>query len=107
MDTKFRNSEGKVIGKVSGDVFSKRVLASRHLLKALDAWGIDKSVIDSLVKEGVQNIVIYEKEGGIYYEVSVEDFVAKGIEGDFGHGRQIFLPRTNFTKKKKLMDKNA
>jgi hypothetical protein len=100
MNTKFENSEGKVIGKISGDVFSKRVFASKHLLRALDAWGIDKSVIDSLVKEGVKKIVIYEKEGGIYYEVSVEDFVAKGIEADFGHGKQIFLPRTYFEKKK-------
>ena len=101
MKTKFKNSSGKIIGKVSGDVFSKRVIQSKHLFRALDAWGMDKSVIDNLVREGVKKIVIHEKEGDIDYEVSVEDFVAKGIEGDFGHGKQIFLARVNFKKVEK------
>jgi hypothetical protein len=43
-------------------------------------------------------IIIHEKEEDIDYEASVKDFVEKGIEGDFGQGKQIFLPQGNFEK---------
>jgi hypothetical protein len=101
MDTKFKNASGKVIGKVSGDVFCKKVVKSKHLLRKWNAWGIDKAVVDSLIRNGIKQIIVHEKEENIDYETSVKDFVEKGIKEDFGHGDQIFLSLENFTKEAK------
>jgi len=96
----FRNKQGKMIGKTSDGIFSKRVKKSKHLLRKWDAWGIDKTVLDTIVREGLQDIVIHELEENIVYKVSVKDFVEKGILADFGHSNQIFLPIVNFNKEK-------
>ena len=94
----FRNSNGKVIGRISGNVFEKSVKKSKHLLRKWNSWGIDKTVLNSLVRDGVQEIVIHEKEENLDYSVSVKEFIQEGIEGDFGHSKQIFLPLVYFNK---------
>jgi hypothetical protein len=99
MDTKYRNASGKIIGKVSGDAYCTKVVKSKHLLRKWDAWGIDKTVMDNLIRNGISKIIIHEKEEDFDYETSVKDFVEKGIEEDFGHGKQIFLPLVNFQRK--------
>ena len=93
-----RNASGKVIGEVSDGRFTKRVKKSKHLLRKWDAWGIDKTVLDTLMKKGIQDVVITEAEENIIYSASVKDFEEKGIQADFGHSKQIFLPLTNFNK---------
>jgi hypothetical protein len=98
MNTKFRNSEGKLFGTVLRDVFIKHVKKSKHLFRKLNAWGIDKDIVDSFVSNGVQIIFIHEEEENMDYTVSVKDFLEKGIEGDYGKGKQIFLPLENFRK---------
>ena len=98
METKFKNSSGKIIGRIKGDIFEKTV-KKNHLFKKYNAWGIDKTVVDSLVKEKIPRIVIHDREEKIDYETSVKEFFEKGIEGDFGHGEQIFLSLENFEKK--------
>jgi hypothetical protein len=87
----YKNFKGKFIGKISEDTFCKNVKKSKHLLRKWNAWGIDKAIVDSLMRDGVQKIRVHEKEENIDYETSVKDFVEKGVEGDFGHGKQIFL----------------
>ena len=101
MNTQYKNSSGKIIGKVSGDVFCKKVVKSKHLLRKWDAWGIDKTVMDNLIRNGISKIIIHEKEEDVDYETSVKDFVEKGKEEDFGHGKQMFLSLVNFKKEEK------
>jgi hypothetical protein len=62
MDTRFKNASGKIIGEVSGDVFCKRVVKSKHLLRKWNAWGIDKTVMDNLIINGIRKIIIHEKK---------------------------------------------
>ncbi len=94
----FKNTGGKIIGKTTGNVFEKRVKKSKHLLRKWDSWGIDKVVLDSLVRDGIQKIIIHETEEKIGYSIPVKDFAEKGIEADFGYSKQIFLPLVYFDK---------
>jgi len=94
----FKNSSGKFIGKITGNVFEKKVKKSKHLLRKWISWGIDKSVLDILVRDGIQKIIIHETEEKIDYSVPVKNFAEKGIEADFGYSRQIFLPLVFFDK---------
>lgn len=96
----FKNSNGKIIGKISRNVFVKKVKKSKHLLRKWNSWGIDEEVVDELVKEGIQNIKIHETEEQEIYLVSVKEFAEKGVLADFGHSRQIFLPLAKFNKEK-------
>jgi hypothetical protein len=100
MDNQYRNSSGKIIGKISGDVFCRNVKKSKHLLRKWNAFGIDKAVLDNLIRNGIQKIKVHETEEDIDYETSIKDFVEKGIEAEFANcGKQIFLPLENFDKK--------
>ena len=97
----FRNPGGKIIGRISENAFCRKVKKSQHLFRKWNAWGIDKAVVESLVRDEIPRILIHDKEEKIDYEVSVKDFAEKGIEGEFGHGEQIFLPLENFEKHNK------
>ena len=68
-------------------------------MRKWNSFGIDKTVLDSLVRDGIQEIIIHEKEEKIDYSVSVKEFVEKGIGADFGHSKQIFLPLVFFSTK--------
>jgi hypothetical protein len=96
----YKNIQGKMIGKISHGIFCKQVKKSKHLLRKWNAWGIDQTILDDLVKEGIQEIAIYELEENTVYSVSVKDFVEKGILADFGYSNQVFLPIVNFKKEK-------
>lgn len=96
MNKQYKNTNGKIIGEISDKVFCKKVIKSKHLLRKWNAWGIDKSVVDSLVRDGIQKIIVHDKEEKINYEISVKNFVEKGLEADLGHSMQIFLPLEYF-----------
>ena len=94
----YTNQKRKNIGGVSGDTFSKKVKKSKHLLRKWEAWGMDKKVLDDLVCNGVQKVIIHETEENKDYIVTVKDFAEKGIEADFGHSSQVFLPLVYFNR---------
>jgi hypothetical protein len=96
MNGYFTNQKGKRIGTVSGDTYSKKVKKSKHLLRILNAWGIDKEVVDHLARSGVTKVLIHESEEKIDYFVPLSEFIEKGILRDFGHSPQVFLPITSF-----------
>jgi hypothetical protein len=101
MNVRYKNSEGKIFGTTLQNTFWKNVKKSKHLFRKLNAWAIDKGIVDDLINNGIQTIVIHEDEENINYEISVKDFVEKGIEGEFPEcGKQIFLPLENFERKK-------
>lgn len=91
----FKNSQGKIIGDLTDNVFSKTVEGSKHLMKIFDAYGVDRDVLNKLPKDC--KIQITDKETGILYEADRETFRLKGIKKDFGHSIQYFLPRKHFT----------
>lgn len=95
----FRNAKGKIVGELVNDIYRKKVEGSKHLLKMMDAWGIDKSIVVELVSHGAQEIRILDTESDIVYSVPVTEFVDKSVVRDFGETEQMFLSRHFFTKK--------
>jgi hypothetical protein len=92
----FKNKQQKTIGAVKGNAFEKYVKKSKHLFRKWNAWGIDKTIVDGLIRDGIEIIKIHETEEKIDYSIPVKDFFQKGIEADFGHSKQIFLPVIHF-----------
>lgn len=87
--------EGKVIGVLEDNVFSKQVIEAKHLMWTLDAWGIDKEVFDKLLTTALIRIT---DEKGKVYEASGQMYLKHGVVRDRGHRLQIFLSRRYFDK---------
>lgn len=89
-------------------IFTKKVKLSKHLLRVMDAWGIDLEYFKSKLLPDKYLIRIEEQEEKKVYEVEAGTFYTKGVVRRFGtHGSQIFLPRQYFntdnTKQAKLL----
>ena len=93
----FRNKKNQIIGELSKKVFRKRVKLSKHLLKMMDAWGIDESVIDSLKDHRCEEIRLLDEEHNIVYSIPFDEFRNRGILKDFGESPQLFVSRDFFT----------
>lgn len=91
----FKNQKGQKIGWLDEHgVFRKVVSSSRHRLKVMDAWGIDKRVVDEL-DGSCKEIKIKDDETGIVYHCTFETFKEIGVLRDFV-GEQVFLPLKYF-----------
>ena len=94
---KIFNSSGKAIGTLEGAVFTKTVRKSKHFLRALQAWGTDKQVLEYLKAEGCAVVRLLDRESGLTYEAPLDRIFSGGIEKDFGFGVQVFLPEREWT----------
>lgn len=77
-------------GVLEDGVFSKRVRRSRHLHRALNAWGFDAGLMDDLGAR-VTGLVVTDTQSGEVWYVSGDVFRAERTEKDYGYGRQYFL----------------
>ena len=91
-----RLPDGKVAGRLEGDVFIKPVAGSRHMLRTPRAWAIDAELYEQ-VRPSIQRLVIQDKETGIGYYVSAEVFDRFRGVLDRGFGRQYFLSLTRWS----------
>ncbi len=92
MEKIFKNSEGKVIGSIKDSIFVKTVKKSKHFMRVLNSWGIDKAVLDSLQREGVKEIHIRDTEEKKLYKATVDRFLFSGETRDMkSWGVQVFL----------------
>ena len=82
---------GKVIGHFEQNKFIKEVCGSKHKLKYPPAWAIDAEAFDKEVKFNATDIVVIDRETGIKYQTTVENFERHKGELDRGWGRQYFL----------------
>ncbi|GFP35660.1 hypothetical protein HKBW3S43_01449 [Candidatus Hakubella thermalkaliphila] len=88
----------RCVGEIDGRLFRKKVKKSCHLMRALDAWAVQAEVVERAQKEGIDMVVVEDVESGVTYLVPLDLLRQKGIQRDFGHGPQIFLPRRFWNK---------
>lgn len=97
MNKEYYNDDGKVIGwveELNGSmVFRKKVYESKHLMRKLDAWGIDESVYESIKSQWVEKLQVLDAENSTLYEIPFGRFESNMIVRDYGFGRQVFVPR--------------
>lgn len=78
-------------GYLRNGIYRKHVNKSKHLFKAMDAWGIDKAIVDDLKILGCKTIRIKEHDENVIYTVEFSTFCELGVERTF-QDTQIFLP---------------
>lgn len=94
-----RNAEGKSLGVYHEEqnVLYKRVKASQHLFRKLDAWGVDEAFVRDTLKPGGK-IILYSSEEEKEYSATRETLLEKAKYLHFaGHGLQLFLPRSEWS----------
>jgi hypothetical protein len=94
----YTNKRGQRVGELRDGIFRKKVSGSKHLLKMMDAWGIDSSIVDELEKQGVAEIRIKDIETESVYKTSLDVFLGHSVSRDFGAGEQRFLSRKFFDR---------
>ncbi|MHA1940058.1 MAG: hypothetical protein ACW97O_17830 [Candidatus Thorarchaeota archaeon] len=82
---------GKIVGTIENNTFTKQVTGSKHQLRRPPAWSIDAQAFDEQIKPQADEIVIFDKESGIKYHTPVETFDQFKRELDRGFGRQYYL----------------
>jgi len=89
---------GLVVEGPEGRELVKRVRGSKHLLRSADAWGLDAGRAESLRRDGVGMVRVHDLETGICYSASLDYLLEHGFRRDFGHGPQVFLPRSQWSR---------
>ena len=99
------------VGEINDEtkVFLKQVKRSKHLLRALDAWGIDYNCAVDVVLPLSKYIVVQDTEDKMFY-VTRPATIGYYLNEKFhlsdkamvkhfkGHAAQIFLPRRHWKK---------
>ncbi len=78
---------------VSGNVFTKEVVRSKHLFRAANAYSVDTAQLEYFAAQGVSEIYFHEQDTGETYTTSTAAFQEHGFEKQYGgYSRQTFLP---------------
>jgi hypothetical protein len=64
--------------------------ASKHYCFKYKAIGIDEWAFAQMIFMHADSIKVTDKDSGITYLISVQDFYAKSIKDDLGWGMQLF-----------------
>lgn len=86
------NSAGRVVGKVDGSVFHKRVSGDRHMLRSPRGWAIDADTLADLLAWGVAEVRVTDTETWTIYSASPDEFSQHGVTFNRGFGPQVVLP---------------
>jgi len=100
MRKNFYNRKLQLIGWYNGrdKAYRKVVSNKKHLLKIMDAWGIERYVIDDLTqKYETKQIRIKETDKNEVFIISIEDFLKHAVERNF-ETTQMFVSRKYFKK---------
>jgi hypothetical protein len=87
----------KVVGRVEGDVFSKSIRGSRHMLRHPRALAFDVSTLNEAEMIGAKWVEVFDLDYKTVYRASIRLIWEKGRRFSRGFGEQIFLTLENFT----------
>jgi hypothetical protein len=87
-----------VIGFIEDGVFYKEIKGSIHILRKLDAIGIDAHIFKTVIEPNLSAIVVRDSETGISYTTTPEIIKKKGEYRHYKpHRAQVFLARVYWT----------
>lgn len=87
----------RVVGEVKRGIFSKRIVASRHMLRTPRAIALDVDSLRQAKDYGAHTIRITDGETGRVYSADYEHFMRYSFELDRGHGLQRALMLDRWT----------
>lgn len=89
----------KFIGLLEGGTLQIERSKKKHFYRKLNAYGMDRELLEKLKDMDCRVIQLHEKESGDIYEADLEMFLKKGLPNHYqGHGAQLFLPLRRWTK---------
>lgn len=89
---------GRIVGKVIGDTFHKRVKASKHFLRLPQAICFDVQSLFDAREAGASFCEVFDIESERAYRASIHEVLQQGFSLDRGHGAQIALLLGKWTK---------
>ena len=96
------NKRDRYIGTYYPDInkFYKEVFKSKHLFRAINAWGIDSKLFTEVLEPKNSLIHIYDKEKRVDYKIDAQSFKKYSLFFHFKNGEdnehQIFCPIHRF-----------
>lgn len=81
----------KPIGFVSGGIFRKTIVGSKHMLRSPRAIAFDTCTLDAAERAGAAHVSVTDSETGMVYMASIADVRRYGFNIARGHGQQIGL----------------
>jgi hypothetical protein len=91
----YRDSRGKMIGKLDEGIFKKTVQKSKHLFRASNSWAIQERVLSDLAD--YVRIEIFDKEEKILYVTTATEWRKRGTYLEFGnYGLRAYLALEHF-----------
>jgi hypothetical protein len=95
-----RRLAGIITRREGKTLFEKQVQSSKHFLKILNGWGFQEELLNEFKVHNVEEIHVEDVESSKKYITSLFTLIRNGIQGDYGHGMQIFLPLKFWTETK-------
>jgi len=75
----------------SGLVYRKKVKRSKHFMRIVKGYGIQKEVFDKYLRGKKGRIIIREEDTGEFLVASIKTWTEHSRSGNYGDGKQIFL----------------
>jgi len=96
--TPIYRADGKIIGAIRGDVFIKRVDASKHFLRVPPAIGFDVDAIVTARERGAKFAEVFDRESKHTYRAPLSLIESRGFVVNRGYGHQVALPLKDWTR---------
>lgn len=90
------NNDGKVIGFLNAETFTKHVKKSKHLFRKANAWAVDTAALEKALKAGANMLEIIDLDEEKHYLIEAAKFAEHGKVINFGYGEQKLLPLRYF-----------
>ncbi len=84
-------ADGRIVGKVVGDRFCKRVRGSIHRLTTPPGWALDSQSLTDAESHGARVVEIHDTETGITYSAPIGLVRERGFALNRGYGHQVVL----------------
>jgi hypothetical protein len=89
-------ANGRIVGQVKGNAFTKTVSGSKHFLRSPKAIALDTQSVADARKAGATLVEVVDRETGLVYRASIDRLFTKGFSLDRGYGSQIALSITDW-----------
>jgi hypothetical protein len=82
----------RIVGTVEGSIFRKTISGSKHFFRNPPGIGSDISALQDAAAAGASLLQVLDRETENVYSAQIKTVYEKGIERDYGFGRQVILP---------------
>ena len=90
-DKGFKKMVGTLEKTAKGIVFRKSVVRSKHYMRVIGGYGIQKEIFDKYLRGNKGRIIIQESDTGKFLVASINTWTEHSRSGNYGDGKQIFL----------------